>query len=266
LRKTAFFAFIWIILLNITIVSSFCIINSSGAAVEIDPEFGKAPIIDGTIDDSTGEWKEAYKDEIALNDLPIDIWVMQTNRELFISIQLELETEYHNITEFIGILISANASESVEDFVDARFIQFYNISSNNFTYYDYYINNSLFLNDAEEVGQGAGKLDGDVSIYEFSIPIGQYYTNGDNETAILDYENSYAFNITYGDKPLYPEGILKSEIIIININPPVKNEIILTELIFIIFSIIIFAIIGILFGFYIYNIIKLKEKIERLRS
>lgn len=258
--------FILIVLLNTFIVSSLCIINSSGAVVEIDPEFGKAPIIDGIIDDTTGEWKDAYKDEIELDDLPVDLWVMQTNRELFISVQLELETEYHNTTEFIGILISANDSERVEDFVDAKFVQFYNTSSNNFTYYDYYINNSLFLNDIEDVGQGAGKLDGDTSIYEFSMPIGQYYTNGNDETAILDYENSYAFNITYGDKPLYPEGILKSAIILINIKPPERNEIILTRLIFIIFSIIIFAIIGILFGYYIYNIIKLKEKIERLRS
>jgi len=77
---------------------------------------------------------------------------------------------------------------------------------------------------------------------------------------------SYAFNITYGDKPSYPEGILKSEIILININPPVVKELILTELILRIFSIIVFSIIGILFGYYIYKIFKLKEKIERLRS
>jgi hypothetical protein len=253
-------------LLNITIVSSFCILNSSGAAAEIDPEFGQAPIIDGIIDDSTGEWKEAYKNYTRLNDLPIDLWVMQTNQELFISIQLELEAEYHNTTEFFGILISANDSESVEHFVDAKFIQFYNISSNNFTYNDYYINNSIFLNDIEDVGNGAGKLDGDVSTYEFSLPIGQYFTNGNDEDTILNYKNSYAFNITYGDRPLYPEGILKSEIFLININPPAKKEIILTKLIFIIFSIIVFSIIGVLFGYYIYNIIKLKEKIERLRS
>ena len=48
-------------MLNVSLVSSFFIINSSGAVLEIDPEFGQAPIIDGTIDDSAGEWIEAYK-------------------------------------------------------------------------------------------------------------------------------------------------------------------------------------------------------------
>lgn len=253
-------------MLNISIVSSFYVINGYGAVEVIDPEFGQAPIIDGNIDDSTGEWKEAIRIQVNLIDLPIDLWVMQTNQELFISLQLDLEPGYHNTTEFFGILISTNSSESQEDFIDAKFIQFFNINTNNFTYYDYYINNSLFLNDTKSDGQGAGKLEGTVSVYEFSIPIGQTNTNGNDEDAILEYEMSYAFNITYGDRPSYPEGILKSEIILININPPVVKELILTELILRIFSIIVFSIIGILFGYYIYKIFKLKEKIERLRS
>jgi hypothetical protein len=85
-------------LLNISIVSSFYIINGYGAVVEIDPEFGKAPNIDGNIDDSIGEWNKAIKTQINLTDLPIDLWVMQTNQELFISLQLDLFSGYHNDT------------------------------------------------------------------------------------------------------------------------------------------------------------------------
>jgi len=251
-----------------SIASSFCIINGYGAAVEIDPEFGQAPIIDGSIDDSTGEWKEAIKTEVNLTGLPTDLWVMQTNKELFISLQLDLYEGYHNATEFFGILISTNSSERLEDFTDAKFIQFFDIYTNNFTYYDYYINNSIFLNDTIQDGKGAGKLEGTVSVYEFSIPIGQTNTNGNDEDAIFfsEDEMSYAFNITYGDRPSYPDGILKSEIILINVKPPLGKEIKLTELIIFIFSIIVFSVIGIFFGYYIYKIIKLKEKIERLRS
>ena len=267
MRKTTFFVSVWILLLSISIASSFYITNGYGAAVEIDPEFGQAPNIDGNIDESTGEWKEAIKlIDFELKDLDIDLWVMQTNQKLFISIQLDLVPEYHNTTEFFGLLISTNSSENLEDFLDAKFIQFSNISMNEFTYLDYHINNSLFLNDTRCDGEGAAKLEGDVSIYEFSIPIGQPNTNGENKDSILDYGESYAFNITYGDRPSYPEGILKSEIILINIKAPVVKEIILTELILFTFSIIAFSVIGILFGYYIYKIFKLKEKIERLRS
>ena len=267
MRKTTFFALIWILLLNISIATSFCVINGYGDAVEIDPEFGQAPIIDGNIDDSTGEWKEAIKIfDFNLKDLPIDLWVMQTKRELFISIQLDIVGEYHNTTEFFGLLISTNSSENSEDFLDAKFVQFSNISMNEFTYLDYHINNSLFLNDTRYDGEGAAKLEGDVSIYEFSIPIGQPNTNGENEDSILDYDQIYAFNITYGDNPTYPQGIKKSEIILINVKAPVVKEIIFTELILRIFSIVVFSIIGFLFGYYIYKIFKLKEKIERLRS
>ncbi|MFX0080161.1 MAG: hypothetical protein ACFE94_00245 [Candidatus Hodarchaeota archaeon] len=265
MRKIAFFVLLWILLVNISIVSSFYIISSYGAAVEINPEFGQAPIIDGNIDDSIGEWNKSFKTQINLTDLPIDLWVMQTNQELFISLQLDLFSGYHNDTEFIGILVSNSSSESLEDFIDAKFVQFTNISANDFIYLDYYINNSLFLNDTRYDGDGAAKLKGDISIYEFSFPIGQNNTNGESEDSILDYE-SYAFNITYGENPAYPQGIIKSEIIIINIKEPIEEELILIDLILIILSIIAFSVIGIFFGYYIYKIIKLKEKVERLRS
>ena len=266
MRKIAYFALIWILLLNISIASSFCIINGYGAAIEIEPEFGQAPIIDGNIDDSTNEWKEAIRIEIQLIDLPIDLWVMQTNRELFISIQLDLESGYHNTTEFFGLLVSTNFSENIEDFIDAKFVQFTNISANDFIYLDYYINNSLFLNDTRYDGEGAGSLEGSLSIYEFSIPIGLLNTNGENEDSILYNDENYAFNITYGDNPTYPQGIKKSEIVLININAPSEKKIITTALVLVVLSIIVYISIGVSFGFYIYKIFKLKEKIERLRS
>jgi hypothetical protein len=121
------------------------------------------------------------------------------------------------------------------------------------------------LNDTRYDGTGAAKLKGDVSIYEFSLPIGQTNTNGESEDSISDYE-SYAFNITYGENPAYPQGIIKSEIVLINIKEPIEKKLILTDLVLIILSIIVFSLIGILFGYYIYKIFKLKEKIERLRS
>ncbi|MFX1426706.1 MAG: hypothetical protein ACFFBE_09660 [Promethearchaeota archaeon] len=266
MRKHSFCIIIWILLVNISITSSLFIV-SYGAAEEIEPEFGDAPIIDGIIDDSTNEWEDAFKNpEVWLADLPIALWVMQTKRELFISVQLDLQSGYHNTTEFFGLLISANSSENLEDFVDAKFIQFTNITSNEFSYLDFYINNSKFLNDTNYNGDGAAKLEGDVSIYEFSIPIEQTNTTGDIEDSILEYDNNYAFNITYGVNPSYPQGIKKSVIVLIKINSPSEKKIIITDLVLFVFSIIIYSSIGVLFGLYIYKIVKLKEKIERLRS
>ena len=266
MRKIVFYTIFWILLVNISIVSSFYINIGYGAPEEIDPDFGNAPIIDGYIDDSINEWKEAIKIEIQLVDLPIDLWVIQTNRELFISIQLDLQSGYHNTTEFFGLLVSANSSENLEDFIDAKFIQFTNISANDFVYLDYYINDSVFLNDTRYDGGGAAKLEGDISTYEFSIPIGQASINGENEDSTFDYDESYAFNITYGDNPTYPQGIKKSEIVLININAPSEKEIIITSLVLVVLSIIVYSSIGVLFGIYVYKIFKLKEKIERLRS
>jgi hypothetical protein len=89
---------------------------------------------------------------------------------------------------------------------------------------------------------------------------------GDVEDALLDYDKNFAFNITYGEKPAYPQGILKSEIVLISINGPSEKDIVIADLILGVFSIIVFSIIGVLFGFYIYKIFKLKEKIKRLRT
>ena len=76
---------------NLILLSFFPILNNYGAAVEINPKFGEAPIIDGIIDDSAKEWKEATKVKINLTDLPADLWVMQNAKNLYISVQLDLE-------------------------------------------------------------------------------------------------------------------------------------------------------------------------------
>ena len=265
MNKLTFKAFTWILLINISLFSIIPIINSYGAATEIDLRFGDAPVIDGNIDDSTNEWKKATKKQINLNDLPIKLWVMQTDLDLYVAILFDLLQEYHSLNEFMGLIISKNSSESQEDFIDAKVIQFSNITEGNFSYFDYYINNTTFLNDTISNGAGAAKLDGITSVYEFSIPIIQSSLQRNDEDVNLTYGKGYVFNITYGESQLYPQGVKKSEIVLINIIAPTEEEILFIDLTLGILSISVFSIIGILFGFYIYKIFKLKEIIERLK-
>jgi hypothetical protein len=265
LKKTGLKIIVLVLFVNLTFVSFSPILFSYGAVADIDPNFGDAPIIDGIIDDSTNEWREAKKLQIDLKDLPVKLWVMQTNLDLYISVQIDLESGYHNTTEFVGILVSKNSSENREDFIDAKIIQFNNISTNSFNYSDFYINESVFINDTVQHGEGAGGFEGITTTYEFSIPLNQSESTGEEEDALLSYENSYAFNVSYGGIPLYPQGIIKSNILLININPPQTNQILPLDLTLGILSIIAFSVTGILFVFYIYRILKLKEKIERLR-
>ncbi|MFX1303323.1 MAG: hypothetical protein ACFE9X_08205 [Promethearchaeota archaeon] len=268
MKKIFLKGIICIIIINITISSWLFISDSYGATEEIDSEFGEAPIIDGYIDISSQEWNKATKVQINLGGsppvgLPVKLWVMQDNSNLYISVQIDLEHEYHNTTEFVGIIISNSSSENKEDFIDAKILQFSNISENEFNYLDYYINNSIFLNDSNYNGDGAAKLEDISSIYEFSIPITS--SNGNGEDVLLDYGNAYSFNITYGKMPVYPSGIIKSTIILINIKSFPTTESPLWNIVILVLAIIIFSILGILYGFYIYRIFKLKEKIERIK-
>jgi len=233
------------------------------ASDEIDSKFGESPIIDGYIDISAKEWNKAAKLSINLGDFPIELWVMQNNINLYLSVQFELEFEYHNVTEFIGIIVSNSSSENEEDFIDAKIIQFSNITEDQFNYLDYYINNSIYSNDTYVDGDGAAKLEGIISTYEFSIPIKNI--NIIEEDVFLDYGKAFAFNITYGETPVYPNGIKKSTTVLINIKTPSTTETPIWSLVFFVLSIIIFSILGTLYGFYIYKIFKLKEKIERIR-
>jgi hypothetical protein len=259
-KKVGFKLFVCFAIVNITIVSLFFAINGYCASAEIDSKFGDSPVIDGYIDLSEGEWNKASKVGLSLEGLPIDFWVMQNDDNLYISIQLELESVARKETEFFALIISNSSSENQEDFVDAKIVQFSNITEDQFDFFDYKVNNSVFLNDTVYHGNGAAKLEGLVSTYEFSIPI-----SGTDEDASLDFGNSYAFNVTYGDIPDYPGGIKKSAIVLINIKAISEVPPPLTEVVLFILSIVIFSSMGVLLGIYIYKIFKLKEKIERYK-
>lgn len=263
MKKKILRELICIIIVNISIISLLFVSNGFCATEEIDSEIGEAPVIDGYIDFLSQEWNKATKKDTYLEDLPIKLWVMQDHLNLYISVQIELEHGYHNTTEFVGLMISNSSSESKEDFIDAKIIQFSDIVANNFTYLDYYINNSVFLNDSNNDGEGAAKLEDISSIYEFSLPLNQI--NGAEEDALLDLGEIFAFNITYGDIPSYPSGIKKSAIMLINLKSASSTEPPLWDLAFFILTIIIFGISGILYVFYIYKLFKLKEKIERIK-
>ncbi|MFX1314048.1 MAG: hypothetical protein ACFFHD_15790 [Promethearchaeota archaeon] len=254
---------IYILLANISLTSFLFIRDTYGVTEEINPNFGESPVIDGYIDDSIKEWNKATKVTINLTGLPIKFWVMQNNDNLFLSVQFDIEIKDHSVNEFIGILISNSSSKKLENFKDAKIVQFTDIYNDSFEYLDYNINKSVFKNDSIYNGEGSAKLDEVTSTYEFSVPINSSDEN--NEDVILKYETTYAFNITYGDIASYPNGIKKSEIVLITINSlPLKKTPLINLTLFIL-SIIIFSILGLLYGFYIYKILKLKEKIKRIK-
>ncbi len=264
MKKEIFKVLICIIIINITVISLFLLANGNCAIEEIDSKYGHHPIINGYIDLSAKEWSQAFKDnEFKLEDLPIKLWVMNDDENLYISVQIEIFPGYHSINEFIGLIISNSSSENKEDFIDAKIIQFTNISANEYNYFDYNVSDSVFLIDTEENGDGAAKLEEITSTYEFALPIKGDDT--DKDDAALDYGNDYAFNITYGETQSYPDGIKKSAIVLINIKslPPSLPSI--TNLVLYILIVIVFSIIGILLFLYIYRIFKLKKYMERYK-
>ncbi len=263
MKKLSFRVIICILIVNLTIIPFLFVLKGYGTTEEIDSKFGDSPEIDGYIDLFSGEWNKATKVELFLDDLPIKFWVMQNEENLYISVQFDLVLEYHNATEFIGLIISNSSSEDKEEFIDAKILQFSNISVNIFNYFDYYINNSIFSIDTEKNGDGAANLDGTTSTYEFSIPIKNTFEN--EEDVVLDYGNTYAFNITYGDVPIYPNGIKKSTIVLINLGSLPSSLPTLTNIILFAFCIVIFSILGILYVFYIYKIFRLKANIKRVK-
>lgn len=262
-NKGNFRVILLIVIINIAVFSLFLVENSYCATTEIDSRYGDSPVIDGYIDYSVGEWNKASKVSINLDDLPIDLWVLQNDNNLYISVQLELESVARKETEFIGLIISNSSSENQDDFIDAKIIQFSNISDDEFNYLDYKINNSVFLKDNETNGNGAAELEGKISTYEFSMPI--KISKENKEDASFNYGNSYAFNISYGETPIYPDGIEKSAIVLIKIKELSSEPPLIIDLVLYILCIIIFSIIGILLAFYIYNILRLKQNIEKYK-
>lgn len=274
--KNTTIKFITLTFITSLIVSAyFTVINASGADLTVKPLIGRAPVIDGEIDTSSNEWNKAVKKQLKLYPnisepttyLPVDLWVMQNgtvkDMDLYISVQFSLE--YHSETEFVGLLISRNESEISEDFKDAKIIQFSNISNNEFNYLDYHIKNLIYYEDLDSNGNGAATLEDKKVIYEFSLPV--EVAENETEDVYLDYgEPGHTFKIIFGETPIYPDGIMISNFVLIQVTFPFPDHPTTLELLYLILSITIFSTIGALYAFYIYRIIKLKERIERIRT
>lgn len=260
-----------IVVTQIFLSSIFLITNGYGDPVEIKVGFGDAPVIDGIINGTTGEWNQAEKQNINLypnitvpeNGLPIDLWAIQEGLNLYILVRFDLQdhgsSQYDN--EFIGILIADEGSNS--DFTDAKIIQYSNISENTFQYLDYYINDTEYEEDIISNGAGAAKLEDNQITYEFSMPV----KNTEDQDVNLNYIRNYDFKIVFGKTALYPDGIIISNLVSIYLEfKPGGPDISLDELIEITSTIVIFSTIGALYIFYIYRITQLKKEIRRIRS
>ena len=247
-------------------LSSITLIQNVKCSTTLIPTIGSTPTIDGVIDQQNHEWGGANKNSLYLyqnlslpeNGLPIDLWIMQDQTSLFISIQFELDPIEHD-EEFVGFLIS---EDELGDYSDARLIQFSNMSAGEFQYLDYYINNSVFILDDDSNGEGAAGLDGNKITYEYGTPI--EINDESAQDVWFQTQFTYNFSIIFGKTPSYPEGILKNNILIeiqypifTPPNPPIDKLII---------NMIIFGVIGLVFIYYVNSIRKMRDKVKRLRS
>ncbi|TFF88862.1 MAG: hypothetical protein EU550_00465 [Promethearchaeota archaeon] len=265
------------ILSYLAIIIFIVIINSLFPFVigikTIDSTIGNPPIIDGSITSTDNEWDDAETYSIILNKtptdlgLPIEVGVMQNQNNLYIYVEFEIEVQYRSEEEFFGLLISKNSSYERNCFIDAKILQFQNTSTSTYQFLDYYINESLFYPDSESQGTAAADVESLISIYEFRIPINNVDANNSLEDSFLELGSTYAFNLTYGSVPNYPEGILKSTTVLINLEQkPVEPLTINYKLILQVCSYVIFGTLGAIFGYYIYKIVNLRRKIERIRA
>jgi hypothetical protein len=242
----------------------------------VQSEFGTPPTIDGVIDGTTSEWNDANKINMYLypnisdpiNGLPIEVWVMQSEVEVFISIQFEL-VNHGSITylnEFVGILISDTESSNPENFEDAKVVQFENITNGDYYYKDFNLDNMIFSEDLDQDGEGAAKLEGLRVTYEFSMPIKN--NESDTEDVYLNYglANQKAYKIILGTNMISSDNVLVENNIIINLQfPPVIPDISLEEILLITLNIIIFGFVGAFYIYYIYRITQLKKIIRKIR-
>ena len=256
------------------IISNFLIINSFAAAEDFEPKFGWAPEIDGDIDRSVEEWENASKEEILLRSeigsdsnvgLPVDIWVLQNESDLFISVQFELEDSARTPEEIIGIVISESDSEN--EFYDVKMVQFSNLGgpSERFEYLDLYISNNQYFEDKETSGDGAAELHGNKIIYEFQIPVNES-EGEDSKDVTIDFGETDAFKIIYGESNNYPDSIKLSNIIEIEIRYPKNEELTPEEKALFIVAIVAFSSLGGFYGFYLYTIVTIKKKVKRVRG
>lgn len=276
MKHTTYKTVLFLTILIITLNSFNLLINIQGQSAALVPKIGQKPTIDGKIDTNTNEWENALKTSMTLyhnlsdpiNGLKVDFWLLQNDGFLYIAVQVEFEAHSSSefMDEFVGILISNDNPGDPPVFIDAKILQFSNISSGDFSYGDYYISDSTYhLDDEEANGTGAAGLTGDTSVYEFALPVEVF--DPSHQDVYLQHLFNYAFGVVYGDSPSYPEGIILSNYKLVQIqfaeitNPPIDWEAILFIL-----TIVIFVVIGIFYAFFIYRITKLKDKIRRLRS
>jgi hypothetical protein len=270
LKKITIRLLILIVITQIFLSSIFLITNGYGEPIEIEVGFGAAPVIDGIIDGTTGEWDQAKKEIINLypnitvpeNGLEIDLWVIQEGSNLYILVRFDMEdhgsSEYDN--EFIGILIADEGSNS--NFTDAKIVQYSNISENTFQYLDYHINDTEYEEDIISNGAGAANLEENQITYEFSMPVKD--TKDQVQDVYLNYIRNYDFKIVFGK---VADEIMISNIVSIYLEfKPGGPDISLGELIMSTSTIVIFSTISALYIFYIYRITQLKKKIRRIRS
>ena len=275
MKRTTYKTILFLTILIVALTSLNSFLNIQGEKVALIPKFGQSPTIDGIIDTNTNEWDGALKKSITLyqnlsdpkNGLPCDFWIMQDDNNLYIAIQVQFEahssSEFTN--EFVGILISNSDPGDSPEFKDGKILQFSNISTGEFSYGDYYINDSTYYLDDKSNGTGAAALTGDKSVYEFSLPVDVF--DSSKQDVYLSYLNDYAFGVVYGDSPSYPGGIILSNYELVQIQfPEAEKPPIDWNLVLFVLTFVIFGVIGALFGFYIYRIFKLKDKIRRLRG
>jgi hypothetical protein len=274
LRKQTIKAVLLLLIIYIIFSSNFFIRDSYAAVEDFEPEFGYAPNINGDIDHSENEWENASKEEIRLKNfnstsdpgILIDIWVLQNGSDLYILVQFELLS--HSSEEFIGVIISESDSETATSFTDAKIIQCSNLGTNeeDFEFSDYYIVGEQFFKDSDENGDGAMELDDDTITYEFRIPVNESEGDDDRDVS-LEFGEIYAFKIIYGEDTNYYNGTnLKNNIVSIEIEYPPKIEKDIWKIASLILIIITFSVIGALFGLYIYKVVNIKKKLERIRK
>ncbi len=265
-----------ILLAQILITGLFLGILCRADPLSIKAEYGDPPEIDGIVDIGVNEWEGAVKEGLYLyrnltnpkNGLRMDLWILQTENNLFICIQFELEDhnslEYFH--EFVGFLISDSDTTNHEDFIDAKIVQFNNISSGDYFYTDFYINNDNFYSDSIQDGNGAAKLEENRIIYEFSLPIRKNETNTEDSYLNFGQYARKAFKIVFGTSEVSYDGFSVQNNVIIELQfPPFIPPLSITEILLLTFNIIIFGGIGGFYIYYIYKLTQLKKEIKRIK-
>ncbi|MBN1800732.1 MAG: hypothetical protein JW891_04455 [Candidatus Lokiarchaeota archaeon] len=250
--------------ISCVLLSFFTVIGSTHCLLNIDPGFGKAPVIDGIIDTSIDEWSEANKtsnlDFLNTSSNPSELWALQSSSNLYIAISFNLES--HKETEFVGLMISNSTSNNTINYKDAKIVQFVNISNGEYEYKDYNVNDNIFTIDSQQDGsEGAAGLKGKNVFYEFKIPL---RISNELEDVVLEYSSAYSFKIIYGESNSYPNSIKNSTTIIINILQPPTTETDYLELSLFILSIVIFSVTGVIIIIYTFKVITIKKQIRRI--